>query len=409
MESEGGISVKKAFLLLLSFFLIIGLSGCWSAKELTDLAITTALGIDKTEEGYRLTVQVINPGEIATQTQSTRVSMSTYTTEGKTMFEAFRRLTTVSPRKVYLAHLRIVIFGEEMAREGISKPLDVLSRDHEIRTDFALGIAKGMKAEDQLKILTPLEKVSANKIFSSIEDSEANWAPTKMVKLDELISSLVSDGKEPVMTGIEAIGSPELGNSLSNVEKVKSPAMIKINRLGVFKGDKLIEWINEEESKGFNYITDNIKSTVGFVQCDEGGTVSIEILKNKTRVEGRVKEDVPKINISINIEGNIADVECPIDLSETKTIDQVEKKLSEKTNDIVIASVEKAQELKTDIFGFGEVIARQYPKEWEKLKGNWPEIFANIEVKTDTTVKIRRVGTITDSFQKEAKKDAKEE
>lgn len=55
---------------LMCSLVIIGttllLSGCWSKKELTDLAIVAALGIDKNEEGrYVGTLQIINPSNVA--------------------------------------------------------------------------------------------------------------------------------------------------------------------------------------------------------------------------------------------------------------------------------------------------------------------------------------------------------
>ncbi|RCX18436.1 hypothetical protein DEU47_1151, partial [Bacillus sp. AG236] len=56
---------KGAFLLLLMTMMVL-LTSCWSKKELTDLAIVAAMGIDKTKDGrYHLTLQIINPGNVA--------------------------------------------------------------------------------------------------------------------------------------------------------------------------------------------------------------------------------------------------------------------------------------------------------------------------------------------------------
>ena len=38
------------------------LSGCWNRRELNDLAIAVAAGVDWVDGRYRLTVQVANPG-----------------------------------------------------------------------------------------------------------------------------------------------------------------------------------------------------------------------------------------------------------------------------------------------------------------------------------------------------------
>ncbi|MCT9852610.1 Ger(x)C family spore germination protein, partial [Priestia megaterium] len=57
---------RKGFFLLLMITITILLSSCWSKKELTDLAIVAAMGVDKTKDGrYHLTLQIINPGNVA--------------------------------------------------------------------------------------------------------------------------------------------------------------------------------------------------------------------------------------------------------------------------------------------------------------------------------------------------------
>ena len=65
-------------------------------------------------------------------------------------------------------------------------------------------------------------------------------------------------------------------------------------------------------------------------------------------------------------------------------------------------SIKKVQEdYQSDIFGFGEVIHRANPKAWKQLESNWDQEFSTLEVSVKVDAKIRRVGTIIESFQKE--------
>ncbi len=393
--------MKKIAPIIITLLIIIGLTGCWSSKELSEIAIVTAMGIDRTQDGYRISIQIVNPGAIAAKTGGQDLGMSVYTAEGRTVMEAIRKLTTLTPRKPYFSHLRVVIFGEETVKAGIRKPLDFLSRDHNMRTDFVIVIAKKMKAEDQIKILTPLEKISANKIFSSIESAEKNWAPTKIVLLDELVSSLISEGKQPVMSGLEVLGDPENGNKKENLESVQAPVTIKTDFIGILKDDKLIGWLDESESKGFNYITDNISTTVGYIECDGGGTVTIETVRSKTDMKGLFENNTPKIKIQVTTEADIADVECPVDIANTEAITDLEKQFNKKTETIILKSIEKAKKMKSDIFGFGEALGRTDAKRWEELKHGWDEEFTKLDIDVEVDIKIRRTGTITESFQKE--------
>ncbi|KJB84520.1 hypothetical protein AZ66_30790, partial [Paenibacillus sp. E194] len=117
-------SVLISCLLLLLLGLLV--SGCWNRREMNDLAIAVGMGIDKAENGqYEVFVQVVDPGEVSARKPSgNRAPVTLYSAKGNTVFQAIRRMTTITPRKVYFSHLRIFVFGEEMAREGISKPLD---------------------------------------------------------------------------------------------------------------------------------------------------------------------------------------------------------------------------------------------------------------------------------------------
>jgi len=389
--------------LLIIICMLLLTTGCWSKKDLNELAIVTAIGIDKTKDGYSVSIQVLNPSELAGNTSSGRTEVVRFVKSGETVFEALRKLSTDTPRSIYLAHLREVVFGEELAREGIGKALDFISRDHEMRTDFYITVAKGSTAADILNIQTAIEKVPANKLFNALENSESVWAAAKTVKLDELINSIVSKGKEPVLTGIYHYGDAEVGGSIENVHNVSPDTGLRIDYLAVFKKDKLIGWLNMNESKGFNYITDNIKNTVVTIE-QEDGKITIETLRSKTKVKGKMEKGKPVIDISITPEGNIADVESSIDLSKPENIDKLEKGYSDNIKEKVQTSIQKVQEdFQSDIFGFGEVIHRADPKAWKGLKDNWDEHFTNLNVNVHVKADIRRLGTITDSFQKETK------
>ncbi|MEC2078547.1 Ger(x)C family spore germination protein, partial [Metabacillus fastidiosus] len=192
---------RKIVIFAIFIILLILLAGCWNRREMNELAIAVGLGIDRQDDQYLVTVQIVNPGEIAAQKGGGRTTpVLIYQETGDTVMEAFRRLTTVAPRKIYTAHLRMVIIGEKLAEEGFGETLDLLSRSREMRTDYYIAVAKDLKAENVLKVLTSLEDIPANQLFSSLETSEKAWAPTASVTLDALIPDIVSKGKEASLT-----------------------------------------------------------------------------------------------------------------------------------------------------------------------------------------------------------------
>lgn len=114
---------------------------------------------------------MLNPSEIAAAStgggSGYDTPVTTYSTSGEIVFEALRKLTQQVPRKIYLSHIRLIVIGEDVAKEGIYNVLDFLSRDHEMQTNFYIIVSKESKAKDILNVLTSIEKIPANKLYDS--------------------------------------------------------------------------------------------------------------------------------------------------------------------------------------------------------------------------------------------------
>ncbi|WP_251577137.1 Ger(x)C family spore germination protein [Paenibacillus sp. MER TA 81-3] len=394
-----GVGAVKRKAALLMCVLLIFIAGCWSRRELNDLAIAVGFGIDRSGEQYEVSVQVVDPGEVATKRPgSQRSPVTLYHAKGKTVFEAIRRMTTVTPRKVYFSQLRMFIIGDELAREGIREGLDFLSRDHELRTDFYIAVARDLTAKKILSFYTPLEKIPASKMHNSLDVSDKSWGPTAAMKLDELITDLVSDGKEAVLTGITILGDPEEGTERKNVQMIDSPAFLKYSGIGVFQEDKLVGWLNERESKGYSNITDTLKSTIINAPCPDGGRVGIEVIHSKSKMKGKVRNGKPEAEVEIRTEANIGEVECKLDLTKEKTINRLEQEFEKIIQQNAEQAIKKAKSLETDIFGFGEAIHRNNPRYWNTIKNDWRRQFVDLPVHIKVDVKIRHMGTVGSPF-----------
>ena len=388
-------------LLILSLFL----TGCWDRRELNELGIALALGIDKVEDEYQVTAQVVVPSEIAMKSSTGRSPVTLFQAKGETVYEALRKLTKNSPRKIYPGHLRMLVIGEDLAEEGIGESLELMSRDWEIRSDFYVVIAKDMTAGEVLNVTTTLESIPANKMFNTLETSDTTWAGTNAITLDELITSLTSDGKEAVLTGILVTGDQEIGTSKQNVESITPAARIVYDDVAVFKKDKLVGWLTERESKGYSEIINDVQNTVTSISCPEEGKATIEIIQLDSKMKGKINKGKPEVDVNIKVKGNIGEVECQINLTEQKSIVELEKITKKKLEETVNLAIETAQnQYKSDIFGFGEAIHRSNPKEWKKIKEQWrDEGFSELSANVKVDVKLQHTGTVSNSYLEDVK------
>lgn len=377
------------------------LTGCWSRRELNQLGIAVGMGIDKIGDEYRITAQLVNPqAVVSTKGGASKTGpVTTYQADGKNVFEAMRRMTTTSPRRIYVSHLRLLVISEEFARQGIAPILDVLTRDHAMRSDFYLVIAKGQRAEEVLNVFTMMEVIPANGLHIKLESSEKAWAPTVTVQMDELISKISGKGTQAVMTGVRVEGDPKKGGQLKEIQRISPVANPKYVGIAAFRGDRLVGWLNEDESKGFNYIRGIVKSTVGHVPC-RGGSIALELAYMKSEIQGMVENGQPKIRLHVYVESNIQDVACRMDPTQESEFHAIEEQATISMRKLLIQTIQTAQKkMNADIFSFGQAIHRADPKAWKKLQDRWGELFPTLPVDVQVQVKIRRIGTIGQSVQ----------
>lgn len=389
-------------LIILNFIL----TGCWDKRELNELAITLALGIDKVEgeDEYEVTAQVVVPSAVSMKDGTGGTAVTLFTENGETVYEALRRMTKVSPRKIYPGHLQMLIIGEELAKEGIGESLDLLARDWELRPDFYVVVAKDVTAREILNVTTDLESIPASKMFAGLKVSEKAWAGTYGVTLDELIVDLISEGKEAVLTGIQLAGNKQIGSTQQNIESISKPAQIKYDNLAIFKEDRLMGWLTEQDSRGYSGITNSVKSTVTSISCPNEGKSTIEVTNFHSKIEGNIVHGKPEVNIHTKAEGKVGEVRCKIDLKNPEAIQELEKIYEKEATRIINETIHVLQqEYQSDIFGFGEAIHRSNPQEWDQIKENWDEEFSDLTVNVKVDMKIRLTGTVNSSFLEKIK------
>ncbi|KHL95984.1 spore gernimation protein GerC [Paenibacillus sp. IHB B 3415] len=394
---------RRALTLLLVLCLA-SLTGCWSRKELNDLALVMALGIDLDPEGYAVSAQIMNPSETGTQKGSSgSLPVVTYKCVGRTVPEALQRMLSVAPRIPYLAHIRVLVVGEALARSGVSDALDFISRDHQLRNDFYLLVAKNRKAADILEILIPFEHIPANSLYSSILVAHKKWAATGKVTLQQFITELERGGSNPIMSGVQLQGDVEEGDSPRNVQSIRPKTLIQHAGIAVFKKDKLVGWLDETLSKSVNYVLADVDTTVGNITSPGGGTVGFTVSRADTSLDIRLNDqDQPEFLVKLNIEADLTTVEGTLDLNKPSSIQAIEEALQNKYNIKMARDIRTIQQqYNSDIFGFGEALHRKYPHLWKDYREHWEDSFQTVKIDVQSKVTVRRIGSVIQPLKRE--------
>jgi len=395
---------------LTAVWILTGLfvTGCWGSRELNSLSIVLAMGIDKIGDQYEVSVQQVDATQMTRNRLADRSPVIVYTIKAPTVFEAVRKFTTESSRQLYFSHMRFVIFGEQTAREGIGYALDLLFRDFAVRPDFQVAIVREDTAKNVLDIVTPTEILPAMDLYKSLKLSEREWAPAAAVNVLELMEIFTQDGVEPVLTGLRLTGNTERAKTSDNVKQPETFGDYRYTGIGVLRGDRLVGWLDEGESKAYSYIRNNVSSTVGHVSCPETeGDFVVEVLKSEARIKPRVRNGQPSVRIRMDIQANIGEVQCKLDLKSWKTFHALQKTASEQLEEILLHGIRKAQkEFEADIFGFGELFHRRYPKQWRQWKTDWNRRFKELPVEIEMHYQLRHFGKTINEFSHKPTKEA---
>ncbi|KRF51340.1 spore gernimation protein KC [Bacillus sp. Soil531] len=405
---------KGAFLLLMTMITVL-LSSCWSKKELTDLAIVSAMGVDKTKGGsYHLTLQIINPGNVAGGiqggggTQSPPVTI--YSASGNNLVEASRRASSRISRRLYYAHANLIVIGERMVREdGVNPLIDALDRDPEFRNTSTMVIANHSTAADLVKALTPVDKIPANKVMKTLEFAQRKWGETVKISLQDVMNGLQSPGEEAVVSGFRLVGNPQKAQKLENLQESAPEATLRASGLAVLRKGKLIDWLYGGTARGTVWILDEIQGTDINIDWDgKKEAIAYQTVRQKTSVSAQVKNGQPHISVHARVEGDIGEMEVPVDITNPKVITKIEQALRKEIKKELQKAIEHAQKDKADIFGFGEVVHRTRPNQWKKLEAEWSNLyFPKLNVDITVEAYVRRAGLRNKSFLSGIKENQK--
>lgn len=196
----------RIMLIVVVMFLLGGLN---NARELNDLAIVSGLGIDLSEDGeYIITAQILNTKKenssgSGTSSSSGSGEIVVYNSKNKSVQRALRNIIEESPRRLYLAHMELLLLSEKVAKQDILQSLDFFIRDNEGSNDFMVVITRGTTPQEVLEIQTPLESNPAQNIKDSILATNRYKGTSTNNTLSDNLRMILRESVPTVITSIE--------------------------------------------------------------------------------------------------------------------------------------------------------------------------------------------------------------
>lgn len=383
--------MRKLATILLVLSVLIP-TGCWDMREINELGMVMAVGVDNlsNSQTYTVTVQIanLNPTDSSkSQSGSRAESMWIVSGEGKSIFEAIRQISKVSSKKIMWAHNNIIIIGESCARNGIIPVLDFFTHSPETRLKTPVVVAKG-DASDYISTSAVDEDISGISL-SEIFRFSTLTAESLQTDMLRLAADMYSSDSQPILSSID-FKNKILPNS-GQPQKI-----INLSGSAVFDKDKLLGFLSPEETRGvalvlnsFNNTTNNTVITVIDPEHDNKA-VSVETKNVKTKLVVNISEHLPDISIQISGIGKIVEEGASTNLSIQAMKTHLEELIDNKIADDINLALDKVQkDYQSDVLGFGKLIHAQHKEAWQTdINDKWSTIYPEMPVTIAVDIRI---------------------
>lgn len=374
--------MRNVKLILLAIIILINsfvTTACWNYREVENLAIVAGAAVDKGEKArYKLTVEIV---KIAAGNDAITES-KLMSAEGDTIFDCARNAISVSGKRLYWSHNKILIISKEIAEKGVIEMIDWFNRDSETRANVHLAISTENTAEDIFKGKEVIQSIKAFEMEEMLKNEDA-LSKAPRTEVWEFANNMAEEGIYGCAAAVKL-------QKMDGGEK--TPA---VGGTAIFRGDKLIGIVGEEETKDILFAQDNIKGgllveTVKGKDKDKEIPISFEIFKSKTKIEPVFNKNQVKMNVDIETTVTLAELGGCKDFIGKKGREELVKLSETILKERVEKTIKKIQqEYGTDVFGFGKRIYENHYKEWQKIKDNWDENFKNLQVNVKTKIIIK--------------------
>jgi len=350
-------------------------AGCMHVKQLNRISFVTAIGIDKGASGVKVHALIAVPGKFAALSPGGEGGAEEknpnyiLSEEGADITEALFKMKRASARDMGFGHVRLILFSDELAREGVEPYLDIFMRREEFQLISWIAIAKG-STKDILLAKPQVPQSVTDYLTDVLSQSGSDSMEILPIYLYQFYSYSHEPGKTPYAMEIELNKG---GNQL------------RLTKLGLFRYGKLVGELTPKETKYLQLISGQRLKSASITTMNKSYTIL------RHRVKSRVSKDGihSTMNLTLELDNNPAGNPMPV-----QELRKLQSEIAETVQEDIKALIRKLQSLKTDPAGFGEkyrLALGGYLSAEEWLERIFPEMPVRVEV----NVGIERKGMIT--------------
>jgi Ger(x)C family germination protein len=334
----------------IAILMTLPVGGCWDNKDINHRSLPIVMGISKRDGQYQVILQVPEPSE-------SRAKLRVIQGRGSTINEVVDRLSTNMESQIDLLHLKLILFEDEYAKEGLGDAIDSFMRSHDISSKVMVAICD----EPIDTFFDNINKFNKNNgtILLSFFEKNAGWNPqVATTRIWEVYRSMLSYTHDIAMPVIHS----------------GSGTVIDSNGSAIIRNGRMVGNITQGETLLVSAFSGN--STMGKIEVMEN--VTVEIICSMSLKHHSMRDGVPYLKSKIRLKVTLLET---IGAPTSQQIKEEVDKLLKKRYDSIMTKMKAAG---ADIMAAGQYfrndLSREQLEHWRE--DYLPKLQYDVEVDT---------------------------
>ena len=353
--------MKKILIIILTLLLC---TGCFDYKEINDLAIINAIGVDYENDEYVITLEILND---QIDKDSSKITSYTKVGRGKNLTSAIENAADKLSKQLIFNHIKLMILSKSIIEEKFENIIDLFLRNTYFRENFYVISATKNKPETLLNHTTNEAPIASTAITDTLESIRYSSNTNVLKKFDEMVEEVITYGIDTCFSNI----------TLKDNEFI-------VDGMSIFNNYSYKSNLSNEYVKIYNLLTDNFDRPTYTINYDN---LCFTTAINNGKINTEIKSGT--INVTGNLMGRIIDNDPKYNIRDPKNLEKIDNDFTNLLNKKIPEFIKVLQDNNSDILG----ITRNY---YKKTRTKDKDYWLKLDIKSNIKFNINKKGLIYD-------------
>lgn len=353
--------MKKILIIILTLLLC---TGCFDYKEINDLAIINAIGVDYENDEYVITLEILND---QIDKDSSKITSYTKVGHGKNLTSAIENAADKLSKQLIFNHIKLMILSKSIIEEKFENIIDLFLRNTYFRENFYVISATKNKPETLLNHTTNEAPIASTAITDTLESIRYSSNTNVLKKFDEIVEEVITYGIDTCFSNI----------TLKDNEFI-------VDGMSIFNNYSYKSNLSNEYVKIYNLLIDNFDRPTYTINYDN---LSFTTAINNGKINAEINNG--SINVTGNLMGRIIDNDPKYNIRDPKNLERIDNDFTNLLNKKIPEFIKVLQDNNSDILG----ITRNY---YKKTRTKDKDYWLKLDIKSNIKFNINKKGLIYD-------------